>query len=92
MTWGLWLVSPWRSWSSSQSLQLSSRKKDQPLPEAGPLDTYPMPEKLTKIARMVTHLTEEDDVGENETIAQEILHYRKRVATPIQIRMNEFYG
>lgn len=41
---------------------------------------------------MVTHLTEKNGVGENEIIAQEILHYRKRGATPIQIRMNEFYG
>lgn len=41
---------------------------------------------------MVTHLTEKNGAGKNEIIAQEILHYRKRVATPIQIRMNEFYG
>ena len=51
-----------------------------------------MPEKQPKIARMAPHLTEKNGVEENEIIAQVILHYRKRVATPIQIRMNKFYG
>ena len=51
-----------------------------------------MLETWTKTVRMVTIRAEKNGAGENEIIAQEILHYRKRVATPIQIKMNEFYG